>query len=480
MPSAPLRIAGASGFWGDRNDALLDQVRGGPVDVVMLDYLAEITMSILRMKKLRDPNGGYAGDFLKALGPALGDIVERGVRVTTNAGGMNPRACAEAVVKLAREQGHAGLRVGLVEGDDVAERLGALAAAKPSGSSAAKPSRSSAAKPSRSSGPGVSLANLDTGAPFATIRERVMSANAYLGADPIAEAIRAGAQIVVTGRCTDSALALGPLLAHYGWAADDWDRRAAGVVAGHVIECGGQASGGNFAGGWESVPDLANLGYPIAEVDESGDFTVTKHAGLGGRVSAAVVKEQLLYEIGDPRAYQTPDATADFTSFTLTDLGGDRVRIAGVRGGPAPDRLKVSISYQDGWANAVGLTFVWPHAIERAQATERLLLERCAKLGLQIDEHHVDWIGVNGAWGPLAPKPAGEPNEVLFRMAIRTRDRNSAKRFGEEIAPLVLSGIPGACAGLLTGRPEPRPIVNFWPALVPRDAVAPRIEVLTA
>jgi hypothetical protein len=461
MPPTPLRIAGASGFWGDRNDALLDQVRGGPVDVVMLDYLAEITMSILRMKKLRDPSGGYAGDFLKALGPALDDIVERGVRVTTNAGGMNPRACAEAVVKLARERGHAGLRVGLVEGDDVADRLAEIAAADPAG-------------------PDAALAHLDTGAPFATIRERVLSANAYLGADPIAEALRQGARIVVTGRCTDSALALGPLLAHYGWAADDWDRRAAGVVAGHVIECGGQASGGNFAGGWESVPDLANLGYPIAEVDESGDFTVTKHAGLGGLVNAAVVKEQLLYEIGDPRAYQTPDATADFTSFSLTDRGGDRVRIAGVRGRPAPDRLKVSISYQDGWANAVGLTFVWPHAIERAKATERLLLDRCAKLGLQIDAHHVDWIGVNGAWGPMAPPPAGPPNEVLFRMAIRTRDRDSAKRFGEEIAPLVLSGIPGACSGLLTGRPEPRPIVNFWPALVPRDAVAPRVEVLTA
>jgi hypothetical protein len=456
MPPPPLRIAGASGFWGDRNDALLDQVRGGPVDVVMLDYLAEITMSILRVKRMRDPGAGYAGDFLKALAPALGDVVARGIRVTTNAGGMNPRACAEAVVKLAREQGHAGLRVGLVEGDDVLEALPALIDG------------------------GADLSHLDTGAPFATIRERVLSANAYLGADPIAEALRQGAQIVVTGRCTDSALALGPLLAHYGWAADDWDRRAAGVVAGHVIECGGQASGGNFAGGWEQVPDLANLGYPIAEVDESGDFTVTKHPGSGGLVNAAVVKEQLLYEIGDPRAYRTPDATADFTSFSLEDLGRDRVRIAGVRGGPAPDRLKVSISYQDGWANAVGLTFVWPHAIGRAQATERLLLDRCAKLGLQIDAHHVDWIGVNGAWGPMAPPPAGPPNEVLFRMAIRTRDRASAKRFGEEVAPLVLSGVPGACSGLLTGRPEPRAIVNFWPALVPRDAVAPRVEVLTA
>jgi hypothetical protein len=456
MPPPPLRIAGASGFWGDRNDALLDQVRGGPVDVVMLDYLAEITMSILRVKRMRDPKSGYAGDFLKALRPALDDVVARGIRVVTNAGGMNPRACAEAVARLAREQGHGGLRVGLVEGDDLADRLGALADA------------------------GVELANLDSGAPFATIRERVASANVYFGADPIAQAIRAGAQIVVTGRCTDSALALGPLLAHYGWAADDWSRRAAGVLAGHVIECGGQASGGNFCGGWESVPDLANLGYPIAEVEASGDFVVTKHPGLGGLVTAAVVKEQLLYEIGDPRAYETPDATVDFTSFRLEDLGGDRVRIAGVRGGPPPRHLKVSISYQDGWANAVGLTFVWPHAVERARASERILLERAAKLGIQIDEWHSERIGVDGAHGPMAPAPREEPNEVLFRMAIRTRDRESAKRFGEEIAPLVLSGVPGACSGLLTGRPEPRPIVNFWPALVPREAATPRVEVIEA
>ena len=456
MSREPLRIAGASGFWGDRNDALLDQVRGGPVDFVLLDYLAEITMSILRVKKLRDPNAGYAGDFVKALGTALGDVVARGVRVVTNAGGMNPRACAEAVVALARKQGHTGLRVGLVEGDDIVDQLGALADA------------------------GVPLANMDTGAAFSTIRERVLSANVYFGADPIAEALRQGAQVVVTGRCTDSALALGPLLFHYGWAANDWNRRAAGVVAGHVIECGGQASGGNFAGGWESVPDLANLGYPIAEVEASGDFVVTKHPGLGGLVSAAVVKEQLLYEIGDPHAYLTPDASVDFTSFTLSDEGKDRVRIAGVRGARPPEQRKVSISYQDGFTNAVGLTFVWPHAIERAKATERLLLERCAKLGVQIDSHHVDWIGINGSHGPMAPLPQEEPNELLFRMAIRTRDRDSAKRFGEEIAPLMLSGLPGAGAGLLTGRPEPRPIVNFWPALVPADAATPRVEVLTA
>jgi len=450
----PYRIAGASGFWGDRNDALLDQLRGGPIDVVMLDYLAEVTMSILRMKMMRDPNQGYAGDFLKALDPVLQEIVDRGVKVVTNAGGMNPRACAQAVVGLARKRGISGLRVGLVTGDDILGRLDAFAAR------------------------GVGLENLDTGAAFSTIRERVLSANAYLGSDPIAEALRAGAQIVVTGRCTDSALALGPLLARYDWAPHDWDRRAAGIVAGHLLECGGQGSGGNFAGGWEQVPDLANLGYPIAEVEETGEFVVTKHSGLGGLVSPAVLKEQLLYEIGDPRAYVTPDVIADFTSIQLEDLGANRVRVFGIRGEPPPEQLKVSVSYQDGWRNAVALTFVWPHAIERARASERILRARCEKRGLEIDEVQVDLIGVSGAHGPLAPIPAEEPNEVLFRMAIRTRDRDSAKRFGEEIAPLVLSGVPGAAAGLLSGRPEESVIVNYWPTLVPRDAVCAAMEVL--
>jgi hypothetical protein len=450
----PFRIAGASGFWGDRNDALLDQVRGGPIDVVMLDYLAEVTMSILRIKMMRNPNQGYAGDFLKALDAALPDLVERRVKVVSNAGGMNPRACAQAVVELARKKGISGLRVGLVTGDDILGQLGALAAQ------------------------GIALENLDTGSAFSMIRERVLSANVYLGSEPIAEALRDGAQIVVTGRCTDSALALGPLLARYGWAPNDWDRCAAGIVAGHLLECGGQASGGNFAGGYEQVPDLANLGYPIAEVEESGEFVVTKHSGLGGLVTPAVLKEQLLYEIGDPRAYVTPDVVADFTSIHLEDLGANRVRVFGIRGERAPDQLKVSVSYQDGWRNAVALTFVWPHALERARATERLLRARCEKRGLEIDDVQVDLIGVSGAHGPLAPAPHGEPNEVLFRMAIRTRDRESAKRFGEEIAPLVLSGVPGAAAGLLSGRPEESAIVNYWPTLVPRDCIHASVEML--
>jgi hypothetical protein len=322
------------------------------------------------------------------------------------------------------------------------------------------------------------LRHLDTGAPLSVVRERVLSANVYLGARPIADAIAAGAQIVITGRCTDSALALGPLSAHFDWRWDDWDRLAAGVVAGHVLECGAQASGGNFTGGWPDVPDLARVGYPIAEVSPTGEMIITKHPGLGGRVSAAGVKEQLLYEIGDPTGYATPDVVADFTSIALEDLGGDRVRLSGIRGAPAPDQLKLSISYHAGFKTVVALTLVWPHAIERARASAELLLARAKHLGLRIDAHHVDLIGVSGAQGPMAAPLAGEPNEVLLRVAIRTPDAESGRRFGGEIAPLITAGVPGACSGNLRGRPEPSPIVDFWPALAPRDIVSPRIEML--
>jgi hypothetical protein len=446
-----LVIANAGGFWGDRNEALAEQLHGGHADVVMIDYLAEITMSILRRQKQRDPLAGYARDFVTALEPVVDTIARAGTRVVTNAGGMSPEVCARHVAELFRKRGHR-VKIGVVTGDDVFDRLDALLARDP-------------------------LSHMDTGAPLASVRDHVLSANAYLGARPVAEAIAGGAQIVVTGRCTDSALALGPLVAHFGWKETDWDRLAAGVVAGHVLECGAQASGGNYAGGWPIVADLARVGYPIAEVSDDGTVVITKHPSLGGRVDAGMVKEQLLYEIGDPTAYLTADVSADFTSIRLEDLGGDRVRLSEIRGRPAPERLKLSISYHAGFKQVVALTFVWPHALDRARATERILLERAEQLGIRIDAHHVDFIGVSGAHGPMAPDPGVEPNEILFRMAIRTSDADSARRFGAEVAPLITCGVPGACSGNMRGRPDPSPIVDFWPALIAREAVSPRVEV---
>jgi len=325
-----VRVASGQGFWGDSLDAPRQQVEGGPVDYLMLDYLAEVTMSILQKQKERDPSMGYARDFLGAIESVLPAITQRGVRVVANAGGVNPMACARAVLGVAEKHGVTGqLRVGVVTGDDLLPRLDELIAG------------------------GHELRNMDTGAPLSDVRDRVLSANAYIGSTPIVEALARGANVVVTGRSTDTALTMAPLRHEFGWGAEDWDRLAAGIVAGHILECGAQCSGGNCLHDWRTIPDLANVGYPIAEARADGSFVVTKHAGTGGRVSFHSVAEQLVYEMGDPTSYITPDVVADFTSIRLEEVGPDRVRVHGIAGKPATDKLKVSIAFRSGW-KAVG------------------------------------------------------------------------------------------------------------------------------
>jgi len=311
-----IRVASGQGFWGDAVDAPVRQVEGGPIDYLMMDYLAEVTMSILQKQKARDPKMGYARDVVPLMERILPAVVERNIRVTTNAGGVNPEACAQAIAEVGRRLGLAGrLRIGVVGGDDILGRLDDLLAR------------------------GVELRDMDTGRPLTDIRNRVVSANAYLGAWPVVDALRQGAHVVVTGRVTDTGLTLAPLINAFGWAADAWDLMAAGTIAGHVIECGAQCSGGNFLGGWPDVPRLEDVGYPIVEASPDGSFVVTKHAGTGGVVSVASVKEQLLYEMGDPHAYITPDGVADFTSIRLEQAGPDRVRVSGVSGHPATEFL---------------------------------------------------------------------------------------------------------------------------------------------
>src|SRR6267143_4248168 len=275
-----VRVASGQGFWGDWLDAPRRQVEGGNIDYLMLDYLAEVTMSILQKQKERDPQMGYARDFIGAMESVLPAVVERGVKVIANAGGVNPTACAAAVKAAAEKSGAKGkLRIGVVTGDDLLGRLDQLMAA------------------------GHPLANMETGEPLSTVRDRVLSANAYLGSEPIVEALGKGANVVITGRSTDTALTMAPLRHEFGWGATDWDKLAAGIIAGHIIECGAQCSGGNCLYDWRSIPDLANVGYPLVEARADGTFVVTKHPGTGGRVSVPTISEQLVYEMGDPRAY---------------------------------------------------------------------------------------------------------------------------------------------------------------------------------
>ena len=449
-----VRVAAGQGFWGDWLDAPRRQVEGGQIDYLMLDYLAEVTMSILQKQKERDPAMGYARDFIGAMESVLPAVIDRGVRVIANAGGVNPVACAQAVLEVARQRGAAGrLKIGVVTGDDLLPRLDELIAS------------------------GHPLANMETGELLDTVRDRVLSANAYIGSTPIVEALARDANVVVTGRSTDTALTMAPLRHEFGWAPDDWNRLAAGIIAGHIIECGAQCSGGNCLYDWRNIPDLANVGYPIVEARADGTFVVTKHARTGGRISVPSVTEQLVYEMGDPHSYITPDVVADFTSIRLEADGADRVRVFGIAGRPATDKLKVSIAYRAGYKAVGSLVYAWPDALEKAQLADRVLRDRLDAMGLRFDQLLTEFVGVSATHGPLATQ-VGEAPEVQWRIGVRSSDRKAVERFTREIAPLVLNG-PPSVTGFAGGRPKVEEIVAYWPALVDKTVVRTQVEILS-
>ena len=451
-----IRIAAGQGFWGDLPDAPVRQVEGGPIDYLMLDYLAEVTMSIMQKQRSRDPNAGYAKDFIPLMKQILPACVERDIRVTANAGGVNVEGCANAVREVARELGLAGkLRIGIVTGDDIMPRLDELL------------------------GRGIELRNMDTEEPLSTVRDRIQSANAYLGAWPMVEALNGGARIVITGRATDTGLTLAPLIHEFGWAADDWNKLAAGTIAGHIIECGAQCSGGNCQYEWRSVPNLADVGFPIVEGEPDGTFVITKHERTGGWVIIPSVKEQLVYEMGDPRAYLTPDCIADFTTVHLEYEGRDRVRVYGIEGRPATEFLKVSISYSAGYKAVGTLVYSWPDAYAKAQVADRILRARLNRLGLKFDQVLTEFVGANATHGRLAGEPRSDLPEVQLRVGVRGEDRSAVERFTKEIAPLVLTGPPGV-TGFAGGRPKVEEIVAYWPALIPKDEIKPKVQVIDA
>ncbi len=448
-----VRVASGQGFWGDWLEAPRRQVEGGQVDYLMLDYLAEVTMSIVQKQKERDPRMGYARDFIGAMESVFPAVANRGVKVIANAGGVNPNACADAVLEAADRNGVRGkIRIGVVTGDDILGRLDELLAA------------------------GHELRNMDTNEPLSAIRDRVLSANAYIGSTPIVEALERGANVVVTGRSTDTALTMAPLRHEFGWAADDWNKLAAGIVAGHILECGAQCSGGNCLHDWRNIPDLANVGYPIAEARADGTFVITKHPGTGGRVSVPSVTEQLVYEMGDPHAYITPDVVADFTSIQLESAGENRVRVHGITGGPATPFLKVSIAYRSGYKAVGTLVYSWPDAMEKAQLADRVLRERLDRLGLKFDQVLSEFVGATATHGALAGDGHEAP-EVQYRIGVRGGDKASIERFAREIAPLVLNG-PPSVTGFAGGRPKVEEIVAYWPALLDKRAVSTAVAIV--
>jgi len=450
-----IRIANGQGFWGDSLEAPVEQVRRGPIDYLTLDYLAEVTMSILRKQRARDPQAGYARDFVEMIARVLPDLVDRRIRVVANAGGINPEGCRQAVLDVAKRQG-IPIQVATMTGDNILPRLDEFI------------------------GRGIELKNMETGEPLSAIRDQVQSANVYFGAEGIVDALATGAQIVITGRCTDTALTLGPLRHEFGWKADDWDKLAAGTIAGHTIECGAQITGGNCQVDWETIPDLADVGYPIVEAEPDGTFSVTKHAGTGGRVTVASVKEQLLYEMGDPREYITADCIADFTTVHLEQAGPDRVRFTQIRGRPATNFYKVSISYLAGFKAMGSMVYVWPDAYKKARAADKILRQRLDHLGLRFDEIRTEFLGANACHGIASaePTPEMEANlaEVVLRVGVRSENRAAIERFSREIAPLALNGPPGV-SGMGLGRPRVEEIVAFWPALIPKSEVAPEVSL---
>jgi Acyclic terpene utilisation family protein AtuA len=453
MTRKVVRLGAGMAFWGDSVRPAIEMVERGDIDYLCCDHLAELTMSILAKQRAADPERGYTRDVLDLLRGALSGCIDKGIKVVTNAGGANPRAAARAIRALADELGVPGVRIAVVLGDDLEDRIADLAR------------------------DGVSFRNLDTGAQLDTVRERLTHAAVYTGCEGIVEALGRGADVVVCGRVTDIALYLGPLVHEFGWAFDDWERLGMATVVAHAIECGGQATGGLYAGGWADVEGLESLGYPIAEVSEDGTAIVTKTPGSGGEVSIGTVSEQLVYEILDPGSYLTADVTADFTGVTLEQVGPDRVRITGGTGRERPATLKVNMGYRAGFVGEAQFTYTWPDAYAKAQRGLEFLRKRLARANFRYTEEVVEYLGHTSMWGSRLPPPEDpELPEVVVRYAARCPDATEARKVFTESVPLYNNG-PAGVAGVGT-RPPLKELYAIWPCLVPREHVAQRVEML--
>jgi len=443
MTEKIVRIAGASGAWGDSPMAIPQLLRA-PVDYLVMDYLAEVTMSLLARAKRKNPDAGFPPDFVAYLAPHLKTIAERGIRVVTNAGGINPQACKKAIEDTARELG-VSLRVAVVLGDDLMPALDAL----------------------RASGVRESVSN-------APLPSQLLSANAYLGALPIAEALQHGADIVITGRCVDSALALGALMHEFGWQANDYDRLAAGSLVGHLLECGPQVTGGLFTD-WETVPDWHNIGYPIAHCQMDGTFIVTKPEGTGGLISVPSVAEQVLYEIGDPAAYLLPDVTADFSMVRLEQVSEKEVRVSGARGRAPTPQYKVSATFQDGWRAVTLIAIVGADAARKAERSAKALIERAQMLFREQDwsdfcATHVEVLGAEASYG--SESRARDAREVVLRLVADHKDPRALDLFARQVGAAGLSFAQGT-AGLIGGRPKAAALVRLFTFFVDKASLQP-------
>jgi len=447
-------IGGGQGFWGDSNDAAIHMVKHSNIQYMACDYLAELTLSIMARQKLKNPKAGYARDFLDMMCACGEDAWQKGIRILTDAGGMNVEGLAESLKQWAEGSGLRGMKIGYVTGDEIKADIPRLLAE------------------------GVTFENMDDVGDFQEIKDKIFNANVYFGHEPTLSCLEQGADIVVTGRSTDSALFLAPVMHELSIRPDDWDQLARGIMAGHLLECGGQGAGGNFDYGWREVPRMDELGFPIAEVSKE-DFIITKAPDCGGIISEQSCKEQFLYEVHDPANYITPDVTVDISQAMLTQAGENRVRLRGVKGKERPEMLKLSMGYHAGYKVAAMLSFAWPDAYEKACMAADILIKKLKRKNLKAEEIRVDYIGLNALHLNVAdmdPEKVKDINEVVMRIAIRTLTKEDAYKLVPEISPLQLNGPPGA--SFFGGRAKVQEVIGLWPTLIPRDALTLRSHII--
>jgi len=436
-----IRIGNAGGFWGDDLSALRRQIEDGELDYITSDYLAEITMGILMKQKMKDPNMGYVYDFLFQIEEVLELIVEKGVRIITNAGGINPEALAKKIADSAKSKG-LNLKVAAVTGDDILNRINELVNS------------------------GEKMTNMETGEDFKLIKNSVLSSNVYLGVSPVVKALSEGADIIVTGRVTDTAITLAPMVYEFNWKLDDWNRLASGVVGGHIIECGSQSTGGNFTD-WRKIKFWDNIGFPVLEVKEDGSFVVTKHKNTGGIVSEDSVKEQLLYEMGDPKNYLSPDVTVDFSSISLKEISENRVEVSGVKGYPSTKFFKVSTSFENGFTAAGSILIGGTDNKSKADVFDKIFWE---KIGCEFEKKNSEILG--------STEDTGSFSKAILRFSVYDHDKEKIAKFGSEISTLILSGPAGAA--VTGGRPKPRMVIGYWPSLIKKTNISSNIIVYDA
>lgn len=447
-----IKIANASGFWGDQPDAAARLLAQQPdIDYLTLDYLAEVSLSIMAIMRSKDPTTGYARDFVEVVKSLVPTWARGGrIKVVTNAGGLDPRACAQACRDVLTAAGLAHVKIAVVSGDDV---LPTLLNGKEG------------------------FPNLDTSAPLAFVRERLVTASAYLGADGIAEALRAGATVVITGRVADPSLTVGPCLAHFDWKATDYDQLAGATVAGHLLECGTQVCGG-FSTDWLHLPQVHNIGFPIAEVSPDGSCVITKPMVTGGRVSVQTVKEQLLYETGDPGAFLSPDVTVSLLTLRLEQSGTDRVGVSGATGRAPTDSYKVSATYRDGY-KAHGMITIFGHdAVRKARLAGESLLRRLREGGCIYRDALIECLGTGASVRGIVSRMS-DTNllETVLRVSVAAEKKEPVERFTKEVASLVTCG-PQGVTGYATGRPKVLPIFGYWPTLIAKSAVHPKVSFI--